>query len=101
MEVSKNPFFRNTIFVLGSNTPPSLNDIMAENTIIFMLISQFVALTTCSIVGLACKAIHRMIGHSIEEIKLQFVGPQDWEEMEWAEVFEQFFTNQKPIFRAI
>ena len=77
----------------GSNTPPSLNDIMAENTIIFMLISQFVALTTCTLVGLACKAIHRMIGHSIEEIKLQFVGPQDWEEMEWAEVFYMLFTN--------
>ena len=76
---------------LGSNTPPSLNDIMAENTIIFMLISQFVALTTCTLVGLACKAIHRMIGHSIEEIKLQFVGPQDWEEMEWAEVFTLIF----------
>ena len=64
---------------------------MAENTIIFMLISQFVALTTCTLVGLACKAIHRMIGHSIEEIKLQFVGPQDWEEMEWAEVFTLIF----------
>ena len=59
---------------------------MAENTIIFMVIIQFVALTTCTLVGLACKAIHRLIGHSIEEIKLQFVGPQDWEEMEWAEV---------------
>lgn len=79
----------------GSNTPPSLNDIMAENTIIFMLISQFVALTTCTIVGLACKAIHRMIGHSIEEIKLQFVGPQDWEEMEWAEVI--FIQINRPI----
>ena len=49
---------------------------MAENTIIFMVIIQFVALTTCTLVGLACKAIHRLIGHSIEEIKLQFVGPQ-------------------------
>lgn len=68
---------------------------MAENTIIFMLISQFVALTTCTIVGLACKAIHRMIGHSIEEIKLQFVGPQDWEEMEWAEVI--FIQINRPI----
>ena len=91
---------------------------MAENTIIFMVIIQFVALTTCTLVGLACKAIHRLIGHSIEEIKLQFVGPQDWEEMEWAEVPylfirvhrtvrtkpkppDRFKSSPEPVFREI
>ena len=29
--------------------------------------------------------MHRMIGYSIEEVKLNFVAPDEWKEMEWAE----------------
>ena len=29
--------------------------------------------------------MHRVIGHAVEDIKLNFIGPEDWTEMEWSE----------------
>ena len=29
--------------------------------------------------------MHRVIGHAVDDVKLTFVGPEDWQEMEWSD----------------
>ena len=31
------------------------------------------------------KAMHRVIGHAVDDVKLTFVGPEEWQEMEWSD----------------
>ena len=49
------------------------------------MIIQLTSLACCSLAGLGIKAMHRVIGHAVEDIKLHFVGPEEWTEMEWSE----------------
>ena len=29
--------------------------------------------------------MHRVIGHAVDDVKLTFVGPEEWQEMEWSD----------------
>ena len=84
-QTSLKTVYENLNVFTRNKAAPSLNDLLSQNTIIFIMIIQLTALASCSLIGLAIKAMHRVIGHAVEDIKLNFIGPEDWTEMEWSE----------------
>ena len=47
--------YANLNFISQDTAVPSLNDLFAMNTVMFMLIIQLVVLASCTLVGLAIK----------------------------------------------